>query len=299
MEWTAPVEAHAGKVRELTIGYEEKVSKVGGESILPLHFFDEGFSPNPPRFALEVWDTEPEGWAEWVLEPFGDAVRDPVEWGKKCVDFGADLICLKLVSSDPAGKDASPDEAASLTRRVVEAIAVPLIVYGSGDEKKDAQVLPRVAEICQGLNLLLGPLVKENHEEIGRAALLHGHSLIAQSPLDINLMKELNVGLCKFAPPERIVIDPLSSPLGYGMEYTFTIMERTKQAGVISKDAMTQMPIIADLGTECWKTKEARGSKEQGLAWEGITALSLLLAGANILVLRHPETLRALKELIS
>lgn len=299
MEWTAPVEAHAGKVRELTIGYEEKVSKVGGESILPLHFFDEGFSPNPPRFALEVWDTEPEGWAEWVLEPFGDAVRDPVEWGRKCVDFGADLVCLKLVSSDPAGKDASPDEAASLTRRVVEAIAVPLIVYGSGDEKKDAQVLPRVAEVCQGLNLLLGPLVKENHEEIGRAALLHGHSLIAQSPLDINLMKELNVGLCKFAPPERIVIDPLSSPLGYGMEYTFTIMERTKQAGVVFKDAMTQMPIIADLGTECWKTKEAKESKKQGLAWEGIPALSLLLAGANILVLRHPETLRALKELIS
>ncbi|MCL0090706.1 acetyl-CoA decarbonylase/synthase complex subunit delta, partial [Dehalococcoidia bacterium] len=118
-------------------------------------------------------------------------------------------------------------------------------------------------------------------------------------PLDINLMKELNVGLCKFAPPERIVIDPLSSPLGYGMEYTFTIMERTKQAGVVFKDAMTQMPIIADLGTECWKTKEARASKEQGLAWEGITALSLLLAGANILVLRHPEALRALKELIS
>ncbi|MCL0088431.1 acetyl-CoA decarbonylase/synthase complex subunit delta [Dehalococcoidia bacterium] len=299
MEWTAPVEAHAGKVRELTIGYEDKVSKVGGESILPLHFFDEGFSPNPPRFALEVWDMEPEGWAEWVLEPFGDAVRDPVEWGKKCVDFGADLICLKLMSSDPAGKDASPDEAASLTRRLAEAISVPLVVYGSGDEKKDAQVLPRVAEICQGLNLLLGPVVKENHEEIGRAALLHGHSLIAQSPLDINLMKELNVRLCKFAPPERIVIDPLSSALGYGMEYTFTIMERTKQTGVIFKDAMTQMPIIADLGTECWKTKEARGSKEQGLAWEGITALSLLLAGANILVLRHPETLRALKELIS
>ncbi|MCL0076957.1 acetyl-CoA decarbonylase/synthase complex subunit delta [Dehalococcoidia bacterium] len=299
MEWTAPVEAHAGKVRELTIGYEEKVSKVGGESILPLHFFDEGSSPNPPRFALEVWDTEPEGWAEWVLEPFGDVVRDPVEWGKKCVDFGADLICLKLVSSDPAGKDASAEEAASLTKRLAEAISVPLVVYGSGDEKKDAQVLPRVADVCQGLNLLLGPVVKENHEEIGRAALLHGHSLIAQSPLDINLMKELNVRLCKFAPPERIVIDPLSSALGYGMEYTFTIMERTKQTGVIFKDAMTQMPIIADLGTECWKTKEARGSKEQGLAWEGITALSLLLAGANILVLRHPETLRALKELIS
>ncbi|MBT9161292.1 MAG: Corrinoid/iron-sulfur protein small subunit [Dehalococcoidia bacterium] len=299
MQWTAPVETHAGQVRELTIGSGEKALTMGGEDILPLHFFDEGSSPNPPGFALEVWDVEPKGWAEWVLEPFGDVVRDPVKWAQKCVDFGADLVCLKLMSTDPAGEDASPDEAASLTKRVAEAIAVPLIVYGSGDEKKDAQVLPRVAEICQGLNLLLGPVVKENHEEVGKAALLHGHRLIAQSPLDINLMKELNVRLCKFAPPERIVIDPLSSALGYGMEYTFTIMERTKQAGVVSRDAMTQMPIIADLGTECWKTKEAKESKEQGLAWEGITALSLLLAGANILVLRHPETLRVLKELIS
>lgn len=298
MKWTAPVEAHAGKVRELTIGSAQKALTVGGESILPLHFFDEGVSPNPLRFALEVWDMEPEGWAEWVLEPFGDMVRDPVEWGKKCVDFGADLVCLKLMSTDPAGKDASAEEAASLTRRVAEVIPVPLIVYASGDEKKDIQVLSRVAEVCQGLNLLLGPVVKENHEEIGKAVLLHGHSLIAQSPLDINLMKELNVRLCKFAPPERIVIDPLSSALGYGMEYSFTIMERTKQAGVISKDAMTQMPIIADVGAECWKTKEARESKEQGLAWEGITALSLLLAGANILVLRHPQTLRVLKELL-
>lgn len=299
MEWTALVEAYAGTVRELPVGTEDKVLKVGGEGVLPLHFFDEGLSPNPPRFALEVWDMEPEGWAEWVLEPFGDVVRDPVEWGKKCVDFGADMVCLKLMSTDPAGKDTSAEKAAALTRRMAEGISVPLIVYASGDEKKDIQVLTRVAEICQGLNLLLGPVVKENHEEIGRAALLHGHSLIAQSPLDINLMKELNVRLCKFAPPERIAIDPLTSALGYGMEYTFTIMERTKQTGVIFKDAMTQMPIIADLGTECWKTKEARGSKDQGLAWEGITALSLLLAGANILVLRHPETLRALKGLIS
>lgn len=299
MEWTAPVENYAGKVRELTIGYAEKVSQVGGESILPLHFFDEGSSPNPSRFALEVWDMEPEGWAEWVLEPFGDVVSDPVAWGRKCVDFGADLICLKLMSTDPAGKDASAEEAAALTKRMTEALPVPLVVYASGDEKKDVQVLSRVAEVCHGLNLLLGPVVKENHEEIGRAALLHGHGMIAQSPLDINLMKELNVRLGKIAPPESIVIDPLSSPLGYGMEYTFTIIERTKQTGVIFKDAMTQMPIIADLGTECWKTKEAKESKDQGLAWEGITALSLLLAGANILVLRHPETLRVLKELIS
>jgi acetyl-CoA decarbonylase/synthase complex subunit delta len=73
-------------------------------------------------------------------------------------------------------------------------------------------------------------------------------------------------------------------------------MERVKQIGVITRDSMTQMPIIANLGGECWKTKQAKEDREQGLLWEGITALSLLLAGANILVLRHPETLRLVKE---
>ncbi len=74
-------------------------------------------------------------------------------------------------------------------------------------------------------------------------------------------------------------------------------MERIKQTGVIFKDGMTQMPIIANLAAECWKTKEAKENRNQGVLWEGMTAVSLLLAGANIAVLRHPETLRYVKNL--
>jgi len=133
---------------------------------------------------------------------------------------------------------------------------------------------------------------------VGKAVLDHGHAIIAQAPLDINLLKELNIKLGKFFPPEKVVIDPMSSALGYGMEYSFTITERVKQVGVIFKDAMTQMPVIANLAGECWKTKQAKDSKEQGLLWEGVTALSLLLAGANILVVRHPETMRLIREMM-
>jgi acetyl-CoA decarbonylase/synthase complex subunit delta len=82
------------------------------------------------------------------------------------------------------------------------------------------------------------------------------------------------------------------------MEYGFSLIERVKQIGVITKDNMTMMPIIANLGGECWKTKQAKENKEQGLLWEGVTALSLLLAGANIIVLRHPETLKLVREMI-
>jgi CO dehydrogenase/acetyl-CoA synthase delta subunit len=298
MEYKAPVESYSGKVREVTIGKGAKALKIGGENALPFHFFDEGSIPNPPRFALQVFDSKPEGWAKWVLEPFQDVISDPIKWAKKCLDYGADAICLVLESTDPAGKNASADEAAQLAKKVAEAITVPLIVCGSKDDKKDAQVLSKVAEACKGENLLIGPVVKENYDAIAKAAADNGHAIIAQSPLDINLMKELNIKLSKVFPADRIVIDPLSSALGYGMEYTFTIMERTKQTGVIFKDAQTQMPIIADVAGECWKTKEAKQSKEQGILWEGMTALSLLLAGANLVVLRHPETLKLVKDTI-
>jgi len=158
-----------------------------------------------------------------------------------------------------------------------------LIVYGSGDENKDVEVLSKVAEVCDGMNLLMGPVLKENYEAVGKAMLDHGHTAIAQTPLDINLLKELNVKLSKFFPTDRILIDPLTSGLGYGMEYGFSLIERVKQIGIMTKDSMTMMPIIANIGGECWKTKQAKENKEQGLLWEGITALSLLLSGANII----------------
>jgi acetyl-CoA decarbonylase/synthase complex subunit delta len=297
MPYKAPIESYAGAVREITIGKGNKSLKIGGENALPFHFFDQGAIPNPPRLALEIWDMPPKGWAQSVMEPFQEVASDPVKWAKKCVDYGADLVCLQLVSADPAEKDTTPEAAAQLTKAVAEAIAVPLIVYGPDDEKKNVAVMARVAEVCHGENLLLGPAVKENYEQIAKAALEHGHCLIAQTSLDINLMKELNIKICKAFPPDRVVIDPISSALGYGMEYGFSNMERIKQTGVIFKDGMTQMPIIANLAGDCWKTKEAKENKKQGILWEGMTAVSLLLAGANIAVLRHPETLRYVKNL--
>jgi len=298
MDYKAPVEAYTGVVREITIGKGNKSLKIGGENILPLHFFDQGSNPNPAKFALEVLDMEPQDWPEHLIQPFKDVISDPVKWAKKCEELGADAVLLRLVSTDPAVKDSSADEAAALAKKVAEAINIPLIIYGSGDDKKDAEVLPKVAEACDGMNLLIGPVLKENYEIVGKALLDHGHNASALSPLDINLLKELNVKLCKFFPAEKIVIDPESAALGYGMEYSFSLMERVKQIGIITKDNMTMMPIIADLGAECWKTKQAKENKEQGLLWEGITGLSLFLAGANILVLRYPETLKLIKEMI-
>lgn len=295
MQYRAPVESYPGTVREVTIGTGDKALRLGGETALPFHFFDQGAIPNPPRLALEVWDMPPRDWAKWVLEPYRDVISEPVKWALRCAEHGAAAVCLYLASSDPGAADTPPETAAQLVRTVAEALPVPLIVYGPDDEKKNAAVLARVAEVCRGQNLLLGPAVKENYEAIARPVLDNGHCLIAQTSLDINLAKELNIKICKSFPPDRVVIDPESPALGYGLEYAFSITERLKQTGVIFKDGMTQMPMIANLAGACWKTKEAREDRQQGILWEGMTAVSLILAGANLAVLRHPEALRYVK----
>ena len=297
MDYKSPVETYSGKVAEVVIGKGPKALKIGGENVLPFHVF-EGQIENRARLALEIFDREPENWAEWETRQYSGVMSDPVMWAQRCLELGADLVCLRLVGTDPAGENAPADKAAAVAKQVATAIKSPLIVYSSGDEKKDIEVLIKVAEVCAGENLLLGPVVKENYEPISKAALDNGHCLIAQSPLDINLEKELNVKLLKTFPRERIVIDPLSSALGYGMEYSFTITERTKHIGVMFGDNTMQMPVIADLGSECARTKQARESEKQGLLWESMTALSLLLAGANILVLRLPESLKLMKNAV-
>ena len=63
-------------------------------------------------------------------------------------------------------------------------------------------------------------------------------------------------------------------------------------------DAMTQQPMICNLGEESWRQKEARAAEgvpdawgalaTRGEAWEVATALTVLEAGADIVVLRHP-----------
>ena len=297
MEYKAPLETYTGRIREVIIGRGGKAVKVGGSNILPLHHF-EGNAANRPVVALEVDDNGAAGWAGTAVEPFKDVVHDPVKWAGRCLELGADLVCLHLESTDPQGANRTAGEAAKLVKRMVQELDSPLIIYGCGDDKKDVEVLTAVAEACKNSNLLMGPAVKENYEAILKAVADNGHCIIAQTPIDINLEKELNVKLLKQLPPEKIVIDPLSSALGYGMEYSFTIMERTRQVGVVYGDLAMQMPVIADLGRECWKTNQARSDGEQGMLWESITAMSLLLAGADILVLRHPENCRLLKEAI-
>jgi len=300
MEYKAPIESNSGIVNVVTLGKPGgKTAKIGGENILPFHFFDNGSWPNPPVFALQILDREPsEGLPAFLYEPFKDALHDPAKWAKEIEEFDyVDAIQLYLLSTDPSDQDSTPEKAAETTIKVAEATNLPLIIYGSGDPDKDAKVLPAVCEAVDGMNYLIGPVQKENYEVVGKAILDHELLLSAQTPMDINLLKELNVKLGHFFPLERIVIDPLSPALGYGIEYTYSLMERIKQLGEIIKDKMTQMPMIADFATEVWRSRQARENEEQGILWEAMTSLALLTAGANILTHRHLKSMKLVKEM--
>jgi len=302
MAVTPVKEKWAGKVAEMVIGQEPDAVKIGGESTLPFLRF-EGEMPNKPAAALEIWDIEPTDWPAPLIPAFPGVLGDPVAWANKCVDYGADLVCLKLAGAHPDNKDAGPAEAAAIARAVAEAINIPLIVTGCGVEEKDAEVLPAVGEALAGKNALLGCATINNYKAVTAACLAHGHNVIATSPLDINLAKQLNILINEMNQPfERIAIDPLVGALGYGLEYAYSIMERIR-LGALSGDKMLAMPVVCFIGQEAWKSREAKtaDSDEWGaqgrraVLWEATTAASLAQAGGSLFILRHPESLKQFK----
>jgi acetyl-CoA decarbonylase/synthase complex subunit delta len=294
-------EKWTSKVNEVVLGTDNTV-KVGGESALPfLHF--EGEIPHRPVMALEVWDVEPADWPDPVKEPFADVMSDPVAWAKKNIEYGADLVALRLQSANPDYKNASPEECAETAKKVAEAVNVPLVILGCGSEEKDAEVLPVVGEALSGKNCLIGPATENNYKTITATCLVHGHNIIAASPLDINLAKQLNILITEMnLPTNKIVIDPLVGALGYGIEYCYSIMERSR-SGALMGDKMLSMPIFCNVGQEAWKAKEAKEEdmpewgeqKKRAILWEVITSTAMAQAGGALFILRHPESVKQLK----
>jgi len=305
-----PKVTYTGKIKEVQLGKGPKAVSVGGETSYPFHLF-EGEMPHPPRIAMEVYDVAPDDWAEAALEPFKDVVNDPVAWAKKCVErYGADLITLQLVSTDPNGLNRSGDEAAQTAKKVASAVDVPVIVWGSANVDKDADVLRKVAEVCDGMNLVIGPVAEGNYKQVGAGAIGYKHTAIASSPIDINLAKQLNILLGNLGVPDgQIIVDPTTGGLGYGIEYTYSVMERDRMAALTQQDERLQFPILCNLAKEVWKTKEAKtetqeaptlgDAKKRGILMEATTAVVLLLAGADVLVMRHPEAVKMVREMIS
>ena len=305
-----PKTQYSGSIREITLGGGEKEIKVGGESCYPFYLF-EGEMPRLPKIAMEVYDAEPEEWAEAALEPFKGVTGDPVAWAQKCInDYGAEMIALQLESTDPNGLDRGADEAAEVAKKVADAIEVPLIVWGTANHEKDTAVLSKVAEVCHGKNLVIGPVEEGDHKKIGAQAIAYRHTVAASTPIDINLAKQLNILLENLGvPDEKLIMDPTVSGIGYGIEYTYSVMERMRMAGLAQQDEKLQYPIICNMAKEVWKTKEVHltaeeeptlgDARKRGIMMEAMSAMVLLMAGGDVIIMRHPDAIALVKETVT
>ena len=308
-------EKWANAINEVKIGATKEeggtrgsVIKAGGQTTLPF-LTDEGVMPNAPVIAMEIFDKMPADWPDILKEQFKDVANDPAKWAQKCVnEYKARLLCLRLWSTHPENGNASAADAVKTVKSVLAAVSVPLIIIGSEDEEKDNQVMAAVSQAAHGERCILGSAVQKNYKTLTASCLADSHNIITQSPIDINIAKQVNILVCDMGfDSMRIVMDPTVGALGYGLEYAYSIMERARFAA-LSGDKMLSMPFIAFVGHEAWRAKEAKAPDaerpewgpvaERGPIWEAATAASYIQSGADILVMRHPKAIESTQELI-
>lgn len=303
-----------GAVRTVTIGAtpdmggtRRRTVTVGGEKALPFMHF-EAPMPHRPVVAIEIVDRRPADWSPLLLEAWGDATESPAAWARAAEAAGADLILLSLSLTDATGAPVTPARAVASVKEVLAATALPLIVFGPGQAEVDNELLVAVADATRGERLALGLCEDKNYRTIVAAAMANDHLVVARTPMDVNLAKQLNILINDMHMPlDRILMDPTTGALGYGIEYGYSAMERLRLAA-LQGDAMTQLPMIVTPGYEAWKTKEAKVGADvpaqwgdwerRAINWETVTATTLLESGADIVVLRHPETVRRVRATI-
>lgn len=304
-----PKDKWPGNIRAITIGGTSAEGgtragsiTIGGETTMPYLQF-EAPTPNKPVIAVEIKSRRPEDWSSLLMDIWGEAMMDPAQWVKKAEEAGADLIVLALTVEDSA------EDAVRVVKSVLGATGLPLIVWGPGQAEKDNELLVPVSEATKGEKLVLGICEDKNYRTIVATAMANGHLVQARAPMDVNLSKQLNILISDMGmPKDRILMDPTTGALGYGIEYGYSVMERLRLAA-LQGDAMTQFPMIVTPGFEAWKTKEAKvgeGVPEawgdwnaRAINWETLTAMSLVESGADIVVLRHPDSVKRVKEAIA
>lgn len=290
-------------------GTRGRTYTIGGATCMPFHLW-EGEMPNRPLVAMEMFDTISEKYPETLRNIYGDLLSKPAEMAKVCVDkYGADLISVRLEGTHPDKGNRSAEQSVELVKAVLEAVHVPLIITaGHNNFDKNNEVMKAIAQSCEGENLLLNMVEQNNYRTIAGAALAYRHSIVAQSPIDVNIAKQLNILLTNMnVKPEQIVMDPMTGAAGYGIEYTYSVMERIRLTG-LSGDKMLAGPMILSPGQECAKIKEFKASgadfpawgdlTSRAAMWELATSVNLLYAGADILIMYHPEAAMKTKKTI-
>lgn len=316
MTFEIPKDSNAGKITAVTIGATTEQGgtrahtvTIGGSTALPFHFF-EGEHPHRPAIAMEVFDKIPNKYPDPLLDYYREVIDKPGEMAKKCVaEYGAELISVRLEGTHPEKGDKSAEEAVEVVRQVLESVKVPIIITGHSYFEKINEVMKKVCEATAGENCLINYVETDNYKTIAAACIAYNHTIVAQTPIDVNLAKQLNILLTDMNfPADKIVIDPLTGTLGYGLEYSYSIMERIRNDG-LAGDKMLSYPMLITPGRESAGVKEARAPEEdypdwgdvelRGAYWEVATTMSLLAAGAELLIMYHPKAVDTVKKKIN
>ncbi len=308
-----PFTAKSGKfnasIKAVTIGTGDKAITIGGENVLPFYTFDAPIE-NAPKVGVEITDFGMENEPE-CIKKYYEGCTTLAEIAKKAASFeGVDFLCFRMEGGDPNGANKSTEELIAALKEVADAVDLPLVVSGSKNVEKDAELLTKAAEALQGKNAVILPAREENYKTVGAAAgLAYGQIVGAESSVDINLAKQLNVLLTQLGVnASNIAMNVGTATAGYGYEYVASTMQRVKAAALSQNDTQLQMPIITPVASETWGVKESITSEadipewgdqeRRGVDMEVQTAAADLACGSNAVILKHPTSIATISKMI-
>ena len=310
MAFEPKTQAFTSSIATVTLGTGDKACKLGGVNVLPFYSFDAPIE-NAPKIGVEITDAGIAAYPQKGLQEFYAGCTTPAEMAKRVETMhGASFICLHLEGADPNGENKSVEECVEIAKSVAAATELPLVIMGCKNIEKDAELFTKISEALQGKNILVLSAREENYKTVGAsAALAYGQKVGAESAVDINLAKQLNVLMTQLGvAPSSIVMNAGSAAAGYGYEYVASTLDRIRAAALAQSDDQLQMPIMTPVSTEAWGVKESIMSEadmpewgdaeERGIEMEITTAAAVLAGGSDAVIMRHPAAIKTIAKMI-
>ena len=308
-----PFTAKSGKfnasINTVEFGTGDKAVKIGGENVFPLYSFDAAIE-NAPKVGIEITDFGMEHEPE-CIKKYYEGCATLADMARKAASMeGVDFLSFRMEGGDPNGANKSTEELIGELKEIADAVDLPLVVCGCKNVEKDAELFSKAAEALNGKNAVILSAKEENYKTVGAAAGLAYKQIVGvESAVDINLAKQLNVLISQLGVDSKsVVMNVGSAAVGYGFEYVISTMDRVKAAALQQGDANLQMPIITPVASEAWGVKEAMASEtdapewgsqeERGIDMEVETAMAVIAAGSNAVILKHPESIKIISGLM-
>lgn len=309
MPFAKKPQVFSAKINELTLGAGDKAVTMGGQNVFNLYAFDAPMA-NRPLIGVDVSD-DPEQPCEG-LTAFYAGCDTLAAKAKKAAELeNADFVCIRFDMADPNGANKSVEDCVADAKAVAEAVDKPLVVAGCKNSEKDADLFAKVSEALQGKNILVLSAKEENYKAVAAGAgMAYGQKVGAESAVDINLAKQLNVLITQMGVSgQNVAMNVGSAAAGYGFEYVVSTLERVKAAALSQNDNTLQMPIVTPVGVETWGVKESTApesenpgwgsSEERGIDMEVETAAACLAYGSDAVILKHPASIETVARLVA